>query len=144
MRGRMRAKLSSMFVVLATILVAAAPVHAQSSETLAAADRLIAVQDLGAMMSDMASQTAAKLPAEVRQSYVDTMADPELIERVKAAARTSMAKHFTVEELNALSDFYAQPVAKSAMAKMGVYMADLMPFIQQEMMNVFAKLQAKK
>lgn len=40
--------------------------------------------------------------------------------------RSAMIKNFTADELKALADFYGSAVGKSAMAKMGAYMADAM------------------
>ncbi len=96
------------------------------------------------MMKDMAGKISTQLPPAQQQAYIDALTDPGFLERLKGAARESMAKHLTVEELNALADFYSQPVAKSAMAKMGDYMADLMPFIQKEMMDIAQKMQQSK
>jgi hypothetical protein len=133
-----------MVLALATMVIVAGSAHAQSPETLAAADRLIAAQDFNSMMKDMAGKIAVNLPPAQQQVYIDALTDPGFLERLKGAARQSMAKHLTTEELNALADFYSQPIAKSAMAKMGDYMADLMPFIQTEMMGIAAKMQQKK
>jgi uncharacterized protein len=144
MRVAMRSTFCSMALALATMMAVAGSAHAQSPETLAAADRLIAAQDLTGMMKDMAGKISVQLPPAQQQAYVDALTDPGFIERLKGAARESMAKHLTTEELNALADFYSQPIARSAMAKMGDYMADLMPFIQKEMMDIAQKMQSKK
>ena len=144
MRVAMRSTFCSMALALVTMMVVAGSAHAQSPETLAAADRLIAAQDFNSMMKDMAGKIAVQLPPAQQQAYIDALTDPGFLGRLKGAARESMAKHLTVEELNALADFYSQPVAKSAMAKMGDYMADLMPFIQKEMMDIAQKMQQSK
>ena len=52
---------------------------------------------------------------------------------LERAVVSSMVRHFTVRELNALADFYGSPEGRSAMNKFGAYMADVMPVIQQEM-----------
>jgi hypothetical protein len=54
----------------------------------------------------------------------------------------SMAKHFTVDELNALADFYGSREGRSAMKKFGAYMADIMPVIEQEMTKAQVEIQA--
>ena len=55
------------------------------------------------------------------------------VEVLERAALASMAKHFTVDELNALADFYGSREGRSAMKKIGAYIADVMPVIQQNM-----------
>jgi hypothetical protein len=51
----------------------------------------------------------------------------------------AMVKHFTADELKALADFYGSPVGKSAMNKIGVYTADIMPAIQAEILKAQAE-----
>jgi len=108
---------------------------AQTAQGLAAADRLIAVQNLDEMMKDMAANVSTKLvgASDVqKQAFVAEMTDPAFLARYKSQVRVAFARHLTVEELNALSDFYSKPVAASAMKKMGATTAELMTFIQGE------------
>jgi hypothetical protein len=130
-------------VLCAPMVFAAGAAHAQSADTLAAADRLLAVQDLKGVTTDMAKKVSAGLPVEQQQAYIDGMTAPAFLAQLNEAARQSMAKHFTVEELDALAEFYAKPIAKSAMAKMGDYMTDLMPLIQSQIMTMMQKQQPK-
>lgn len=115
----------------------------QTAEALAAADRLIQVQDVVATMNDMATTIAATLPAATdgqKRAFISEMTAPQLLDRYKGVMRSSLAKHMTVEELNALSDFYSKPIAKSAMRKMGATTAELMPFIQGEIPAIIARV----
>ena len=134
----MRARqLKSMLVgVVLGAVAASTPAFAQSSEQLAAADRLIAAQNMAEMVKSIASSVSATLPPQSREGFIAALTDPAFLKRMTDTTRTTMAKHFTTEELNALADFYSQPVAKSAMAKMGPYTADLMPYIQSEMARI--------
>jgi len=93
---------------------------AQTTQALAAADRLIAVQRLDEMMKDMAVNVAGKLPGATetqKQAFVAEMTNPAFIARYKAQVRTAFARNLTVEEMDALSDFYSKPIAGSAMKK---------------------------
>jgi hypothetical protein len=56
--------------------------------------------------------------------------------------KSAMIKHFSADELKALADFYSSPVGKSAMSKMGDYMADIMPAMQAEMIKAQKKARA--
>jgi uncharacterized protein len=108
---------------------------AQTPEALAAADRLITVQNLDEMMMDMAGKVAVTLPgatAAQQQAFIAEMTNPAFIARYKSQVRVAFARHLTVEELNALADFYSKPIAVSAMKKMGSTTAELMTFIQAE------------
>jgi uncharacterized protein len=132
--GRMRRRLIGVAAIAISLCL---PGHAvaQTEQGLAAADRLIAVQNLDAMMKDMAANVATRLPGATeaqKQAFVTEMTDPALLGRYKAQMRVAFARHLTVEELNALSDFYSKPIAASAMKKMGATTAELMTFIQAE------------
>ena len=130
-------------IAFTLLLVAPSLARAQSPELLAAADRMIAVQDINAMMKDMSSNIAKSMPADGRDAFVAEMTDEAFISRYKLQMRTVMAKTFTVEEMNALADFYAKPTAKSAMAKMGTMMADMMPFLQGEMPELMKRIEKR-
>jgi hypothetical protein len=131
-------------VLMASLLLCLPnPVIAQTAEALAAADRLIVVQNLDAMMNDMADKVAKTLPGATEQqkrAFIAEMTSPAFLERYKTFTRIALAKHMTVEELNALSDFYSKPIAISAMKKMGATMAEIMPFIQAEIPNLVARV----
>jgi uncharacterized protein len=131
-------------LALVVIVALAGPAVAQKgNEALAAADRLIQVQDLNVMMADMASGVAKSLPESQRAAFVAEMTDAAFLARYKEKMRVVMAKNFTVEELNALADFYAKPIAKSAMSKMGVTMSEMMPYIQGEMPAMMQRIQQR-
>lgn len=139
----MRSIVGSAALALFAMFVAAGGVRAEgpSADHVAAADRLIAVQQPKEMLGDIAGKISASLPVEHREAYIEAMTEPAFVERFAVAARDALAKHFTIEELDALSEFYQKPVARSAMAKMGDYMADLMPFIQSEMAGIASRMQ---
>ena len=141
----MRPIVCSAALALLAMFLAVEGVRAEqpSPEVVAAADRLLKVQAPKEMLEDIAGKLSVSLPPAQQQAYIDAMTEPAFVERFTAAARDALAKHFTVEELDALSEFYQRPVARSAMAKMGDYMASLMPFIQAELIGIAAKLQAQ-
>jgi hypothetical protein len=91
------------------------------------------------LMADMTNKIAATLPAERREGFVKMMTKHLDMARVTAAMRDGMVKSFSADELHALADFYSSPVAKSAVAKMGNYMAEVMPVIMQEVEAAAAK-----
>jgi hypothetical protein len=130
-------------VTLALWMLASGHAAAQTPQTLAAADRLIAVQKPTELMKEMAANIAAKLSGATepqKQAFVAEMTDPAFMARYQAQMRLAFAKHLTVEELDALSEFYSKPVAQSAMKKMGATTAELMTFIQTEIPAMIARI----
>src|SRR5689334_2056480 len=79
------------------------------------------------MFADMAEKMAMNMPPADRQKFKDTLTSALDVDALTKAMTDAMVKHFTVQELKALADFYGSPVGKSAMGKFGAYMADVMP-----------------
>jgi hypothetical protein len=52
---------------------------------------------------------------------------------LETATRASLVRHFTVDELNAMAEFYSSLHGARAMRKFGAYMAGVMPAVQEEM-----------
>lgn len=91
----------------------------------------------------MVANMSSRMPDEQRQRFVDLMTKHLDIAKLNTAMRESMAKHFTAGELRALADFYGSELGKSAMAKFGIYMADVMPTVQSEIMAAVGKAQSE-
>jgi hypothetical protein len=128
---------------LALLVLASGRAVAQTPEALAAADRLIAVQKPVELMKDTAVSVAERLPGATeaqKQAFIREMTDPDFMARYQAQMRVAFSKHLTVEEMNALSDFYSKPIAISAMRKMGATMGELMTFIQSEIPAIVARI----
>ena len=129
-------------VAVALLLGSAA--RAQTADTLAAADRLLTIQDVPTMMREVANGMIGSMPGASpaqRQALAAELTKAEFIARMRERMRAAMARHFSVEELNALSEFYARPVARSAMAKMGPYTAEFSVFLQTELASIIQRLQ---
>jgi hypothetical protein len=127
----------------ALLVLASGHALAQTPETLAAADRLIAVQKPAEMIKDAAAGMAATIPGATekqKQEFIREMTDPDFLARYQAEMRVALSKHLTVEEMDALSDFYSKPIAISAMKKMGAATVELMTFIQNEIPVMVARI----
>jgi hypothetical protein len=105
------------------------------------ADRYLEAVPPQSMMNDMSSKMAETLPEEQQDQFKALMTKHLDITRVEAAIRAAMVKTFTADELKALADFYGSDVGKSAMAKMGTYMAEVMPATMSEVQAAVAKAQ---
>ena len=85
------------------------------------------------LMDDMTKNMAGAFPM-VDGSTLDAYMDNIDYDTLNEAVLDAMVKNFTAEEIRALAEFYGSPVGKSAMGKMGPYMADLMPIMMEQLM----------
>jgi len=108
----------------------------------AAAERYLAIAPMDSMMRDTIEKTSENFPEGQRKIFVEFMTKYVRINVLERAAVSSMVRHFTVRELNALADFYGSPEGRSVMNKFGAYMADVMPVLQQEMERAMDEYEA--
>jgi hypothetical protein len=93
-----------------------------------------------AMFEDMAEKMAVNFPPAEREKFKQTLTSQLNIAALTQAMSDALVKHFTIDELKALADFYGSPVGKSAMHKFGGYMAELMPTIEREIRKAQEKV----
>ena len=105
--------------------------------------RYLAAAPPQSMMSDMAAKMAETLPEEQRDQFKALMTKHLDLGRVTAAIKAAMIKTFSADELQALADFYGSDVGKSAMAKMGTYMSEVMPATMNEVQSALVKAQGE-
>src|SRR5262245_47138661 len=118
-------------LVVAMLLPAVALADSEQ-ERVAAARRYQQVAEMRATVEMALVEVANTMGAQERDAYLEHMRKTVRMDVLEKAAMDSMVKVFTAEEMNALADFYATPIGKSAMAKFGSYVADIMPAIQDE------------
>jgi hypothetical protein len=106
--------------------------------------RYLKTVSLEEVMADMSNKLAATLPAEQREGFIKVMTKHLDMARLTAVMREGMVKTFSADELQALADFYSSPVAKSAVAKMGTYMAEVMPVLIEELQAAATKAQIEQ
>ncbi|MEM9479132.1 MAG: DUF2059 domain-containing protein [Verrucomicrobiota bacterium] len=129
------------FALCATVLTLSTAVAIEDTpeNRKVQADRYLKATPPEEMFADMAEQMAKGFPEDERESFKSLLTKHLDIPALSQAMKDSMVKHFTAKELKALADFYGSEVGKSAMKKFGVYMADVMPAIQGEVMKAQAK-----
>ncbi|HPE59612.1 MAG: DUF2059 domain-containing protein [Thiothrix sp.] len=103
------------------------------------AERYLEANPPSVMLQEIALSTTASLPVEARQPFIDMLTKHLDIERLTTGMKTVLVQHFTADELCVLADFYSRAGAKSAMAKMNLYMTDIFPLIQEEMLKARQK-----
>lgn len=106
-------------------------------------DRYLQAVPPQAVFEDLMSKMFNNLPADQRELFVVDMSKGFDFEALTTLMRAAMVKTFTADELGALADFYGSPVGKSAMSKMGSYMAafmaEFMPIMAAEMAKITAE-----
>lgn len=107
------------------------------------ADNYLQVVSPQSMMAEMAGKLAQTLPPDQREEFKMLMTKHLDMNHVTAAIHAAMVKIFTADELHALAEFYGSPYGKSAMGKMGDYMAEVMPATMNEVQLAYAKAQAE-
>ena len=105
-------------------------------------ERYLRAVPMEKMMEDSYSEIAKQLPAEKRAAFVADMRRVVKIDALERVAKAAMLKNFNADELNALADFYSSKFGASAMSKFGVYMADVMPPLTQEIQRAVQELQS--
>ena len=132
-------QLRQLTIVIATIFPLLTPnlASAQNSigNRMAAAERYAAVIDFEKMMNDMILGVAQNFPANKREDAIAKMRREIDVQWLRNLAINSMVQIFTVEELNALADFYGNSVGRSIVRKMPAYFAAFMPAMQQRLID---------
>jgi len=92
------------------------------------------------MVGETLDQLADQIPEERREEFKKALSQVVTSERIEKTTLDAITKHFTVKEINALAAFYGSPEGRSIAKKFTAYMADVMPAIQQELMDVIEKI----
>ena len=107
------------------------------------ADRYLQAVPPQAVFDDLMSNMFKGLPADQREMFTGDTNKSFNFQTLTTLMRNAMLKTFTADELGALADFYSSPVGKSAMSKMGDYMAafmaEFMPIMAAEMAKITAE-----
>lgn len=133
-------------IIFITILALATSFSASSDDTkakLAAIDRYYAAQSPSEMLNSFVDNYSKQLPKKDAKIFREIMLEEMDIEGTMEKIKPIMAKHFTLEELTALANFFESKNGSSAMAKMGPYMAEFMPMYQAELKRVMQVWQEK-
>ncbi|AEP08984.1 hypothetical protein MICA_650 [Micavibrio aeruginosavorus ARL-13] len=126
------------------ILLATTPAMAQTAETTAAAKRYVEAVPSQKMVDEMLDQFKSNEQINLTEADIAAIRNSVNAANLDAVMIDAMAKHFTVEEINALADFYTSATGKSIMKKMPAYMNEIMPTIQKAVMDaVIAEMQKK-
>jgi hypothetical protein len=138
-----RFALATMLICLHTMVWSAEPEDSPATRRQAA-EHYAKAFDLPKMLADVSEAMSRNLPPEKRAEFKALMTQYVRVDALQEAMLVAMSKHFTTRELNALAAFYGSEEGKSAMAKFGVYMADVMPMVEAEMKHAVEASKADK
>ncbi len=95
------------------------------------------------IVDDMTNELAKQIPATRRDEFVRLMKKVIPLDRIKALTVDAMVKHFTVPEIEAMTKFYGSVEGKAIMRKSGVYMGEILPRIQAEVLEALQKVRVE-
>ncbi len=96
-----------------------------------AAKEYLEVQPVEKMMRNVVEKTSARMPGGSKERARAVM-DELRYDTLRTAMIDAMANTFTVEEIEALTQFYSTPEGRSVMEKMSTYMAKVQPVMMKE------------
>lgn len=108
----------------------------------AAAARYLSVVPLAKMLDDMYDAVATNIPPDQREEFKKKMSRVVRLDALERITLDALVQTFTVDELDALAEFYGSKHGASAMKKFGAYMSAIMPPLLQEMQRALRELQA--
>lgn len=111
---------------------------------VAAIERYRSAVPISKLINDLSAALAKQVPAEQQEQFVRDMRLAMPTSAILEISKQAMIKTFTLEELNALADFYQSPAGASAMSKMGAFIGEAMPQVIQEMQRSVDGLHAKR
>lgn len=135
---KLRATVLVLLLVVGSTTLAQTDTPEERAKAVESYFREISLRDF---MSDMVKEVSKKMPPEERSAFEDTLLRRMRLDALEAVAKQSLARHLTVAEINAFTEFVRRPEGKSALNKMKYYVEDLMPFIQQEMIRAITPLE---
>ncbi len=135
---------SLLIIILATLSGPAVAIDDTPENRLVQIERYLEAVPPKKIFEDLSNQIAMNFPPGEQLEFRSLMKDFVDLDVITDAMVESMLKHFTAEELAAIADLYESPVGQSAMSKMGVYMAEVMPVIEAEIMRAVDEFEKKK
>jgi len=146
-------KMKSLLLLLILILAAActeqkatqtgAPVADNEENRLAAAKEYLKIAPAQDLLKDMTASFAGKLPEPMQKKFNEVMASQALKDSTDQITLKALVKHFTVNELKAMTAFYSSPEGKSIRQKMMPYMGEVMPQVYQEVAKAMKAAEPK-
>jgi hypothetical protein len=110
----------------------------------AAAQTYIQYAAFEELVQNVIAAFALKMPESQRKDFIDKMKWNVRVDTIEKTAVDSLVRHFSVEELTALTEFAGSPQGRGVMKKFGAYMSDLMQDVQHEMVRSYRLYKEEK
>ncbi len=103
------------------------------------ADRYMEIVSINKLMKDATEEIAKQIPEKDRETFKNIMNAHLDMRALEKSVKELMVKHFTADEIKALTDFYGSSAGESVMQKFGAYSADTVPLIQDAVIKAIKK-----
>ena len=121
-----------------------APVADSEESRQAAAKQYLELVPPQELLAEMSDKVVKMLPEKDQKVFLEVMKGKSMQEATYRITLNALVKHFTVNEIKALTAFYGSPEGKSVRHKLGDYMADVMPQVHQEMIATLQKVEQEQ
>ena len=140
----MKAFPSLLLIILATLSAPTFAIEDTPENRLIQIERYLEAVPPKKVFEDLSNDLSKNFPAAERLEFLSLTRNFVDIDVITDAMIASMLKHFTADELAAIADLYESPAGQSAMSKMGVYLAEVMPVIEAELARAVDEFLKKK
>jgi hypothetical protein len=138
-------------VVISVLLLAASSLSVRGADgddspamREAAARHYLNAVPVQKMIDEMLNGIIKSIPAEHQAGFNALIRKTLRADFIEQASIKAMVSTFTVREINAMTTFYHSPEGRSIQDKMGIYMAEIMPVVQQEMIRALQEMKTEK
>lgn len=125
--------------VLLAWLISLVSINATAGDTLKArhdaALRYMEAVSISKLLDETLVELAKQLPEDRREYIIIETKKLVNVPLLKKSMLEGLVKVYTAEEMNALADFYGSDVGKRVMAKYSMFVVEVMPIIQQEIIR---------
>ena len=118
----------------------AAPAADSEANRQAAAKQYLAVAPPQELLTEMSQKVVKMLPEKSQKVFLEVMQSKSLQDATYDITLKALVKHFTVNELHAMTAYYGSPEGKAIRQKFGAYMADVMPEVNKEVIAALQKI----
>jgi hypothetical protein len=126
-------------LVLAVSTAAATQSSDSAAGRRAAAQRYVSTIPSESVFDEMVATLSQQVPSDRREEFVGLMRKFVPVDAVETVTIETMSRHFTVNEIDAMTRFQGSPEGKAIMAKLSGYTGELMPQIQREVLRALDK-----
>lgn len=96
------------------------------------------------LLSQMSEKVVKMLPEKSQKVFLEVMNSKDIQDATYRISLNGLVKHFTANELTAMTRFYGSPEGKSISKKFPAYMAEAMPEINKEVVAALQKAQKEQ